>query len=176
MCPDPVSDIASFVSAFDATATGKGARKKAGAGNGDEDQEKAAITLDTLEEFLGRMAEIRQECAARGLVPMYHYTLPVVSPFIFAGGLRMSESGPGDGGVYFSSRGPASYDYGGDDYETNLLTDVFGEDKVRDFRGKHKADLVVVYGAEPRCLRQVPGYGESSKMLTKVRFFFVNPP
>jgi hypothetical protein len=52
---------------------------------------------------------------------MYHYTSPEVVPYLFEVGLRMSMHGPGGGGVYLSTRGPASYGLGTPHYEENLI-------------------------------------------------------
>jgi hypothetical protein len=51
----------------------------------------------------------------------YHYTSPFLGPSILATGLRMSTQGQGDGGVYLSTRGPASYGLGSDLYEANII-------------------------------------------------------
>ena len=49
------------------------------------------------------MEKIRSKCDEMGWVPLYHYTVPAVAPFILSGGFRMSTQGQGDGGVYFST-------------------------------------------------------------------------
>jgi hypothetical protein len=54
-------------------------------------------------DFLGAMEKIRSKCDEMGWVPLYHYTVPAVAPFILEGGFRMSTQGQGDGGVYFST-------------------------------------------------------------------------
>ena len=38
----------------------------------------------------------------------------------------MSTQGQGDGGVYFSTRGPASYGLGSHLYEDNIIVDCYG--------------------------------------------------
>ena len=53
--------------------------------------------------YLDAMDVIRRKCERKGWVPMYHYTVPAVAPFILEGGFRMSTQGQGDGGVYFST-------------------------------------------------------------------------
>ena len=58
------------------------------------------------------MALVRKTCKARGWEPLYHYTRPLLGPLIRGGGFRMSTQGQGDGGVYFSTLGPASYGLG----------------------------------------------------------------
>lgn len=55
------------------------------------------------------------------LVPLYHYTSPEVVPYLFEGGLRMSRHGLSQGGVHFSTMGPASYGLGTVLYEENMI-------------------------------------------------------
>ena len=55
------------------------------------------------------MSECRSICAANGWVPLYHYTMPALGELILNSGLRMSTQGQGDGGVYLSLLGPASF-------------------------------------------------------------------
>ena len=54
------------------------------------------------------------------MVPLFHYTAPSVVDLMIKHGLRMSTQGQGDGGVYFSTLGPASYKIGTDNYEDNI--------------------------------------------------------
>ena len=60
-------------------------------------------TPHSVRDFLGAMEKIRSKCDEMGWVPLYHYTMPAVAPFILEGGFRMSTQGQGDGGVYFST-------------------------------------------------------------------------
>ena len=60
-------------------------------------------TPRSVDDFLGAMETIRSKCDEMGWVPLYHYTVPAVAPFILEGGFRMSTQGQGDGGVYFST-------------------------------------------------------------------------
>jgi len=59
--------------------------------------------------YVARMAAVREACRREGTVPLYHYTMKAIAPFIQRGGFRMSTQGQGDGGVYFSTLGPSSY-------------------------------------------------------------------
>jgi hypothetical protein len=77
----------------------------------------------TCAEFAEAMQRVRETCAARGWLPLYHYTTPSVVASIARGGFRMSTQGQGDGGVYFSVKGPTSYDLGSDKYEANIIVD-----------------------------------------------------
>ena len=54
------------------------------------------------------------------MVPLFHYTATSVVDLIIKNGLRMSTQGQGDGGVYFSTLGPASYKIGTRNYEDNI--------------------------------------------------------
>jgi hypothetical protein len=68
---------------------------------------------------------------------------------------RMSTQGQGDGGVYVSTQGPASYDLGSDEYEDNIIKDCFGVERIDEYRGKGKLDVIIVYGCAPDILQQV---------------------
>ena len=50
------------------------------------------------------------------MVPLFHYTATSVLGLVIKNGLRMSTQGQGDGGVYFSVLGPASYKIGTRNY------------------------------------------------------------
>ena len=96
------------------------------------------------------------------------YTSLSLAPLILSGGLRMSTQGQGDGGVYFSTLSPVSYGLGSQttaEYEENLIVDCFGKERLEEYRGKHKLDLVLVYGIEPALLQQAPGGRANAKMV-----------
>mmetsp|Transcript_69014 Transcript_69014/g.138791 ORF Transcript_69014/g.138791 Transcript_69014/m.138791 type:complete len:817 (+) Transcript_69014:1754-4204(+) len=116
------------------------------------------------------MADIRQECKLQGLVPLYHYTVPFIGPMILEGGFRMSTQGQGDGGVYFSTVGPAGYGLGTKDYERNIIIDCFGKERVDEYLGKGNLDVCLVYGCHPRVLIQAPGGRDNAKMVPKITF------
>jgi len=111
-----------------------------------------------------------QRCADNGLVPLFHYTDPGVVPYILESGLRMSTQGQGDGGVYFSTRSPASYDVGQQGYEVNVIKDCFGVERVEEFKGKHRLDAVIGYACHPWCLSAAPGGRRHAKVVTKSDF------
>jgi hypothetical protein len=67
----------------------------------------------------------------------------------------MSTQGQGDGGVYVSTLGPASYGLGTDDYEVNIIKDCFGVERIEEYKGKGKLDVVIIYGCEGAVLQQV---------------------
>ena len=43
--------------------------------------------------------------------------------------------------------------------------DCFGKERLEEYRGKHKLDLVLVYGIEPALLQQAPGGRANAKMV-----------
>jgi hypothetical protein len=112
----------------------------------------------------------REACKEHGLVPVFHYTLPSLGPLILSSGFRMSTQGQGDGGVYFSTLSPASYELGSEAYEENIIKDCFGKARLDEYRGKHKLDLLLVYGIEPSILQQAPGGRNNAKMVSKKTF------
>jgi hypothetical protein len=73
--------------------------------------------LSSVDVFVKAMVKIRQKSFENKLVPLYHYTNPFVANLILQSGLRMSTQGQGDGGVYVSTQGPASYGFGTTEYE-----------------------------------------------------------
>ena len=64
---------------------------------------------ETLMDFCAEMSACRSTCAANGWATLYHYTQPALGELILKSGLRMSTQGQGDGGVYLSLLGPASF-------------------------------------------------------------------
>jgi hypothetical protein len=74
-------------------------------------------------QFTDRMAVMRAICKRKDWELVYHYTSQKLGPLILNMGLRMSTQGQGDGGVYFSTLGPASYELGTEDYEANIIVD-----------------------------------------------------
>jgi hypothetical protein len=75
-----------------------------------------------------------------------------------------------DGGVYFSTLGPAAYELGTREFETNIIVDCFGVERLEEYRGKGMLDLCLVYGAEAGVLTQAPGGRDNAKMVTKTLF------
>lgn len=128
------------------------------------------ITVKYLEQYLHRMKEVREEAKQANLVPLYHYTSPSVLRLIIKHGLRMSGQGQGDGGVYFSTKGPCSYALGTPEYEANIIRDCFGVERVDEYLGKGKLDGVIVYGCEADVLVQAPGGRDNAKMIPRSTF------
>ena len=149
-------------SAFDSGKLDKNGARKKGAYIAEP------LEVDSCEELLGRMAEIRDECGRRGLVPVYHFTQPVVAPFINTSGLRMSVRG--HGGVSFTTRGPFSFGVGSKIYETNVITDCFGESRLKELKKSGKIDVCFVYGSEPRVMKNALGGTEHTKIVPKSFF------
>ena len=150
LCPEVLSDLTSFISQYD-----RGVKRHADkASTGSSSKVRIPVEVPTCEEYLNRMAEVRYECAKRGLVPVYYYTLPHAANMISHNGFRTTSSSSKNGGVCFSALSPASYDLGCSEYEANLIADLEGPDKVDEMSGAHKFDLCFVYAAEPRMLRR----------------------
>eukprot|EP00615_Pteridomonas_danica_P010389 CAMPEP_0114337278 /NCGR_PEP_ID=MMETSP0101-20121206/6261_1 /TAXON_ID=38822 ORGANISM="Pteridomonas danica, Strain PT" /NCGR_SAMPLE_ID=MMETSP0101 /ASSEMBLY_ACC=CAM_ASM_000211 /LENGTH=641 /DNA_ID=CAMNT_0001469469 /DNA_START=3319 /DNA_END=5245 /DNA_ORIENTATION=- len=135
-----------------------------------KDVEGKVIHRDFVDDYLDVMKMIRKRAATRNLVPLYHYTVPGVVPLILKGGMRMSTQGQGDGGVYFSLRSPLSYHLGTKYYESNIIKDCFGVERVNEYLGKGKLDALIVYGCEADMLVQAPGGRDNAKMTPKSYF------
>jgi hypothetical protein len=155
--------------------------------------------------FYDRMKVIRMEGPAKKLTStllLYHYTNPQFGKSILRTGLRMSTQGQGDGGVYFSLKGPASYGYGldhiipdddgvdagvdgdgdgdnlmmmnsrqlinngGADYESRLIIDCYGKERLQEYHGKNVLSLVLVCRIEESMVIQAPG-GRDNALVRK---------
>jgi hypothetical protein len=132
-------------------------------------------------ELLLSLARLRDLCANYGLVPVYHYTSARAAPFVLQSGLRMSTQGQGDGGVYFSMLGPASYGLGAATtdaaaYEENLVKDCFGVERLSAYRGQGRVSAVLVYAAHRWALQPVPGGRRHAAMVAKADFADLSLP
>jgi len=134
------------------------------------------VSLTSVDTFSRAMDNIRATAAKHNVIPLYHYTAPFVGSLILKGGLRMSSQGQGDGGVYFSLKGPLSYNLGSKNYEKNLIKDCFGVERVDEYLGKGKLDAVIVYGCEADVLVQAPGGRDNAKMVPKPYFSSLSLP
>jgi len=128
------------------------------------------VSLTSVDTFSRAMDNIRATAAKHNVIPLYHYTAPFVGSLILKGGLRMSSQGQGDGGVYVSTLGPASYGIGSKEYEINIIKDCFGADRINEYLGKGNLDAVMVYACAPCVLEQTPGGRVNSKMFSKTSF------
>jgi hypothetical protein len=128
------------------------------------------VMLNSIETYVGTMSKLRQKAFGHNLTLLYHYTSLNVAKLIIEGGLRMSTQGQGDGGVYVSTQGPASYGLGTDDYEVNIIKDCFGVERIDEYEGKGKLDVIIVYACETSVLTQAPGGRENAKMFSKSTF------
>lgn len=128
------------------------------------------VYVSTVNIYINAMTIIRQNAFERSLVLLFHYTSPTVISLILQAGLRMSTQGQGDGGVYLSTQGPASYGLGTDEYELNIIKDCFGFERIDEYKGKRKLDIVIIYGCEPSILQQAPGGRDNAKVVSKSTF------
>lgn len=85
--------------------------------------------------------------------------------FMFSGSLSS-----GDGGVYFSTFGPATYQVGSDHYEKNIIVDCFGEARVDEYLNQGKLDMVLVYALEAGAASPAPGGRSNAVMVSKTAF------
>jgi hypothetical protein len=76
----------------------------------------------------------------------------IANIFAGVGGRVGSTNG---GGVYFTTKSPASYGVGTKSYEVNLLKDLYNIENVEKFRGSGKVSVVIVYGCSSNVLDQV---------------------
>jgi hypothetical protein len=118
--------------------------------------EVSMLKVFALADFLKSMKLLRQKAFKQNLIPLYHYTSSSVLPLIMKNGLRIGSQMKGEGGVYFSTQGPASYGIGSDRYELNIIKDCFGVDRVYEFENQGKLDVVIVYGCDSTLIDEVP--------------------
>eukprot|EP00615_Pteridomonas_danica_P010366 CAMPEP_0114339354 /NCGR_PEP_ID=MMETSP0101-20121206/7684_1 /TAXON_ID=38822 ORGANISM="Pteridomonas danica, Strain PT" /NCGR_SAMPLE_ID=MMETSP0101 /ASSEMBLY_ACC=CAM_ASM_000211 /LENGTH=636 /DNA_ID=CAMNT_0001472315 /DNA_START=238 /DNA_END=2148 /DNA_ORIENTATION=+ len=128
------------------------------------------ILISSIFDYVKSLTYIRQRAFKHNLVPLFHYTSLQFSSLISKSGLRMSSQGQGDGGVYFSTKGPASYGLGTPNYEENIIKDCFGIERLEEYLGKGRLDVVIVYGCEASILEQAPGGRENAKMISRSTF------
>jgi hypothetical protein len=131
-----------------------------------------AVFPATCLQFTNHMSRLRAVCKASGLELVYHFTKPALLPLILKTGFRMSTQGQGDGGVYFSTLGPAAYALGTDSYEENIIVDCFGPERLDEYKDKGMLDLCLVYGAEAAVLSQAPGSDEQDGDQLFFKWFF----
>mmetsp|Transcript_20177 Transcript_20177/g.26273 ORF Transcript_20177/g.26273 Transcript_20177/m.26273 type:complete len:445 (+) Transcript_20177:212-1546(+) len=116
------------------------------------------------------MFVIRSTAEQKKLIVLFHYTQSFLAPLILKTGFRMSTQGQGDGGVFFSIRGPASYELGTNLYEENIIIDCYGRSRLEEYKSKHKLDACIVYGAEVSVLSQAPGGRDNATVFAKPTF------
>jgi len=126
------------------------------------------IKPKSLLDYAIKMEELISHCD--DTIPLYHYTNTLAAPFILDKGLKMSNTQQGDGGVFFSSLGPASYGLGTIYYESNIIIDCYGKEFIEEYENKHKFDVVIVYEINPKLIEPVPGGKRNSFMISKQLF------
>jgi len=127
-------------------------------------------------DYLEFMHRIRQKAYKEDLVPLYHYTSLSVLPLILKNGLRMGSQLKGDGGVYVTTQGPASYGIGSDRYELNIIKDCFGVDRLYEYENQGKLDVVIVYGCNPNMIHPVVGESKYSHTIENSNFLAFSMP
>jgi hypothetical protein len=95
-------------------------------------------------ECLIRILKVKAACFENYEI-VYHYTNDKFLSSILKDGLRMSQTGQEDGGVYFTLKSPIDFAYGTTDYEMNLIKDCFGVERAHEYIGQHRLDIVIVY-------------------------------
>ena len=161
VCPEVLCDLAHFTSQFDPPKETKFTKRSSL-------KEHTPSAIQTCEEYLGRMAEVRDECDKLGLIPIYYYTTSSAAGLIARNGFPFMTASSKDSGIYFTALSPASYDVGSFEYEDNLILDMLGPDSLMDSHRAHKFDVCIAYAAEPRVMRQAPGRHGTVKMVPKL--------
>jgi hypothetical protein len=130
--------------------------------------------IELVSEYVQDMKFIRNQAARSSLVPLYHYTSRHVAHMIIEGGIRMlkeegeEDTGSGGGGgggsggnksmrgaVHMTTKSPASYQIGTYEYEVNIIKDCLGPERVKEYSGKGKFDVIIVYGCAPVVFEKV---------------------
>ena len=88
----------------------------------------------------------------------------------------MSTQGQGDGGVYKSTRGLGSYKFGTAEYERLLITDCFGPERVDEYIGKGKLDVLLILVVHESLLSFVPGGRDNAVFIQKRAFEVLASP
>ena len=135
--------------------------------------EPLPIRIDELKivrVFLARMEAIRKEAEENGEVVLFHFTNEVSAGFIVKTGLRMSTQGQGDGGVYFITMGPLSFQLGTEEFERLIIENCFGKERMDEYLGKNMLSHVIVASIDPTVLSQVPGGRENAFAVSRHTF------
>jgi hypothetical protein len=106
--------------------------------------------------YVNCLYHILELCSSNKLFPVFHYTNVNNKKLILKNGLLLSDSGQGDGGVYFSMSGPAHYGVGKfENSEENIILDCYGKERLDEFRGKGKVNMVIVVATPAELLSKV---------------------
>lgn len=111
--------------------------------------------LKSTEKFGELLVRYNNKCKADNMVKVYHYTNREFLQSILEYGMRMCYCGQGDGGSYFTDKGPFSLGLGTELYEVNLITMCYGEENVVHYLGKHRLDVLIIYACPRSILVQV---------------------
>jgi hypothetical protein len=116
-------------------------------------KETQFLHIRTPSKYFEDITEIRRKTDIAGELPLYHYTTVPAAASILKTGLRLPSKG--EGGVYFSTQGPCSYGVYTSHYETNIIKEWFGIERLQELKGKGHFDAVIVYGCDVSILSWV---------------------
>mmetsp|Transcript_46260 Transcript_46260/g.59463 ORF Transcript_46260/g.59463 Transcript_46260/m.59463 type:complete len:919 (+) Transcript_46260:649-3405(+) len=112
---------------------------------------------ENFKQYHQKLEVARQAITSLGLVPLYYFTSPLVSSDIVTRGIKAQTH---QIGVYFSIKGPCSLGLGTTSFMENVITHMVGKDEVEQYHERGMLDLLIVYGAEPCCIRKSPLPGQ----------------
>lgn len=72
--------------------------------------------------------------------------------------------------MYFSTRGLGSYKFGRDEFEELLIVDCFGPERVNEYKGKGKLDVLLILKVHSSLLSFVPGGRDNAVFIQKRAF------
>jgi hypothetical protein len=111
------------------------------------------ISVDSIETYVNAMSKIRLQLDTSEALLLYHYTTTAAANLIIKKGIRFPLVGAG--GVYLTTQGPCSYELHTSHYETNLIKDWVGIERLQELKGKGNFDAVIVYQCNAKALQQV---------------------
>lgn len=133
--------------------------------------------IDTIHVLCDYFSDVRNKANKNNLIPLYHYTSLHAAMIIMKKGIKLNSietnyhhdignifnhingfNSNNGGGIYFTTKSPASYHVGSKQYEINLLKDLYNVENVNKYKGNKKCDVVIVYGCCADVLEQVIKY------------------
>jgi hypothetical protein len=113
------------------------------------------LKFTVISDFLASMIEIHKYCKELNLIPIYHYTDVHSAELIAKAGMKMNhKTDIGNAGVHFTVLGPISYNLGSLNYETNIISDFYGDsnENIYYYSGHNRFEVCLVYGVDPYIL------------------------